>query len=144
MKYNRDNLTNITQAMNKIFLFLLMFCFCIFPAAVHAESMVSASYLNAGGNELSVRINIGSPPPASLIFIQRFPPGTDILNAQPQPQKIDRAKGEAKWLFRGLKPGSITVSIALDKAVSPAQLSGQIRFKPPGKNQMETLPVMMP
>jgi len=122
----------------------MIFCLAFIPLAGLASPLVTATYQHADGSELSVKIEVGSPPPASLILIQKLPPGTNILHSQPPAQKINPAKGEAKWLFRKLKPGTLTVSFSLDRQVKTAEVSGQIRFKSSGSEEMESLPVSKP
>ncbi|MDW7773503.1 MAG: hypothetical protein SCH71_11500 [Desulfobulbaceae bacterium] len=124
----------------------LMMMPCLFFAALpgQASSTITATYLHSGGKSQSIRIEVGSPPPSSLILIQKLPPGTNILRSEPPAQKVDPGAGEAKWLFRNLNPGVIIVSFSVDREISAAEISGQIRFKSPGGEGMKSLPVNKP
>lgn len=143
MKGDRNHSAIFFPAVQKLSQ-AIIFCLAFIPLAGLTSPLVTATYQNAGGSELSVKIEVGSPPPASLILIQKLPPGTNILRSQPPAQKINPEKGEAKWLFRKLKPGSMTVSFSLDRQVTAAEVSGQIRFKLSGGEAMESLPVSKP
>lgn len=122
----------------------LILCLLVLALPVPAFSQTTATYQHIGGKELSIRIEVGSPPPSSLILVQKLPPGTGIVYADPPAEKIDQAGGEAKWLFRQLQSGTITVSFSLDREISPAEISGQIRFKPVQGQGMKNLPVSKP
>jgi hypothetical protein len=73
-----------------------------------------------------------------------LPPGTKLLQSRPPAQKVNPATGEAKWLFRKLKPGIMTVEFSLDHEVAEHEISGQIRFKSSRNEDMESLPVSKP
>lgn len=120
---------------------ILISCLLFPPPAGQAASLVTATYLQDGGTELIIRIEVGAPPPSSLILVQKLPPGTNILHSRPPAQKVSPEEGEAKWLFHKLESGILTVSFSLDREVSPAEISGQIRFKPPGEKEMRILAV---
>lgn len=143
MSSSRNDLLKFAQKTIG-FVQVLIFCLVLLPLSAQASPLVTAAYQHAGGSDFAVRITIGSPPPASLIVIQRMPPGVNIIRAQPPAQKIDQANGEAKWLFRRLKPGTLSITVSLDKSVTSNQLSGQVRFKPPGRNAMESIPISNP
>jgi hypothetical protein len=125
---------------------ILAMIFTLFLCALplQAWSQVTASYVRIGGGEITLAIEVGASPPSSLIVVQNLPPGTGISNADPPVQKYNPGKGEAKWLLRSLQPGLTTISLSLDREVSPADVSGQVRFKSPREGGMETITVSRP
>ncbi|MDH5298354.1 MAG: hypothetical protein OEV91_04980 [Desulfobulbaceae bacterium] len=103
--------------------------------------MVSCRYLQAEGQNISLRLDIGAPPPSMLILIQRLPRGTAIRAASPSLQKYDQATGEAKWLLKKLQPGSMLFTLELDQPVSAQAVSGEIRYKSQASETTVTMPI---
>jgi hypothetical protein len=123
------------------FLFLL----CILPATGStAEDSVTARFLRLGGSILAVEINVGSPPPSSLILVQHLPPGTRLLDSSPAVNNVNAEKGEAKWLLHSISPGRLVVEMTLDRAVGADEAAAEIRFKPLKGGGMVTIPVVKP
>jgi hypothetical protein len=117
----------------------------LLPARAHtASAALAARYLEAEGTQLTIEINPGSPPPASLILVQRLPSGVRLLNSSPAANNINTDRGEIKWLLHSIPPGSLLVEMTLDRAVADDEISAEIRFKPPEGGEMTTLPVTKP
>ncbi len=114
------------------------------PAGLRAGELVSARYLQAQGRELVVKIIVGSPPPPSLILIQNLPAGVTIRRSRPPAQSVNAARGKAKWLLREVQAGTIVVRMSLDRAVSAATITGEIRYREPSSGTMVTLPIAKP
>jgi len=132
----------LKEANRPTWTLVICLLFLAFPG--QAFSQVSAAYQHIGDKEVVIRIEVDSPPPSSLILVQKLPPGAVIVYAEPPAEKISQAGGEAKWLFRQLQPGIITVSFSLDREISSAEVSGQIRFKSLQGQGMKTIPVNRP
>lgn len=120
------------------FLVLSMF---MAPSMIEAASSITARYSQSSGSQLMVEINIGTPPPASVILIQRFPSGTRMLNSKPKASNYNANKSRAKWLLRNLSPGKSTVRVTLDREVQADEVSAEIRFKPQDGDKMATIQV---
>lgn len=124
--------------------FILVFA-ALFPSVNQAApASLTARYRQAEGTGLTVEINIGSPPPSSLILVQRLPPGIRLLSASPAANNVNTEKGEVKWLLHSIPPGSLLVEMTLDRAVAADEISAEIRYKPPEGGEMITQPVAKP
>ncbi len=106
-----------------------------------ADELVSCRYQQAEGKRISLRLDIGSPPPTMLILVQRLPKGTTINKATPPIKKYNPNQGEAKWLLKRLKSGSMLFTIDLDHEVTAAQVSGEIRYKNPAGGKMKVIAI---
>lgn len=113
----------------------------VLPVLLEAAPAVTASYSISSGTRLAIDINVSSPPPASIILVQHFPAGTTMVSAQPGASNYNPRRNVAKWLLRNLRPGKSTVTVTLDRSVSPGEVSAEIRFKPMDGRGMETIPV---
>jgi hypothetical protein len=122
----------------------IVFCLHLLALPRFAWAQISAAYQHIGSTDIVIKIEVGNPPPASLILVQKLPPGISIVHADPPVEKVNHARGEAKWLFRQLRPEPITVSFSVDRKISPTEISGQIRFKSNRGGGMENLPVSKP
>jgi len=116
----------------------------LFPNLSNASTDVSATYTKSQGTELVISIHIGTPAPSTLIIVQKLPPGIRVVHAQPTAKNSNPAKGEVKWLIREVTPGTRTIRMSLDRAVSAEEISGQIRYKPPTGGGIQTRPVQKP
>lgn len=114
----------------------------VWPATGGAA--VRANYLQAGGASIVVQVSIDAPPPRSLILVQRVPPGTRILAAQPPASQVNPGQGEAKWLLRNPVPGQHTIRMTLEPPVDAGSLSGQILYLPAQGGAMQTQPIAGP
>lgn len=102
---------------------------------------VRAHYEAGNGKEVVVRLTVGASAPSPIILIQRFPPGVEVIEARPQAKKTNPAKGEYKWLLRGVTPGTISIRATMSRKVSPGELSGEIRYRPSGGGEMIVVPI---
>jgi len=110
------------------------------PAGSMAMEPVSGRYLSFYGTTVSLEIQVLYPPPASLIVEQHFPPGLEIVSARPIPQKYSSKGGKTKWFFKGIRPGSHTISLEFDQPVMSADIQAVLRYRYPGRGQfVETL-----
>ena len=143
MKYSdiKNTLILSNNLFYKTCLLLLVTCF---STSLYADSGVTARYLHSQGNELVIEILITSPPPSSLILMQKLPPGVIITNSHPSAQNVNTEKGEAKWLLRNLKPGTLSVRMSLDQTVLSNEISGEIRYKTPQDGSMKNQAVTKP
>jgi len=133
----------ITKVLHLSFLAATCFLWAglLMPALLQAAPGITARYVQSQGTQLVIEINVGSSPPASAILIQHLPPGVRILSSQPAAKHYSEKKNKAKWLFRNLRPGTSTVSMTLDRAVTKTEISAEIRFKPQQDGGMETIGV---
>ena len=130
-----------SPARSSLFLGTCCFCLILLLHTPSRASGISARYTQSSGTQVTIEIDAGPEPPASVILLQRFPAGTVLLNSQPGASNYNANKGHAKWLLRGVKPGRSTVSVTLDRAVQASEISAEIRFKPQGGGGMQTVQV---
>lgn len=130
-----------TRATARLLLF--SFLLTIIPAAAsHGNpELVTCKYLKSSGNEIQLEVRVGSPPPASLIITQNIPAGIDILSSSPEINKFNKKQGEAKWLLKGISPGSLILSLNLSPPIGPGQISGELRYKNPIDGSMVQMPI---
>lgn len=117
-------------------LFIIVFC-C--SQSVSAKSPVSARYLGISGDTVRLRLVISSPAPQNLILEQYLPPGTRILSASPAAKQVNSSSGVAKWLFKGVSPGKIDVTMRVSPADAAREVSGTLRYRMPGGGGMNEL-----
>ena len=99
------------------------------PLTAVADELVSGRYLSASGKEIRVELKIDSPPPASVIIVQKLPKGTGVIASSPKVKMYDPVKGEAKWLLSKVSPGKMTISMTLDRAMAKGDVSGEVRCR---------------
>ena len=100
------------------------------PKASDAANIVSGRYLSASGTTVVLSLSIQKPSPANLIVEQYLSPGNSIVKTSPQAKKIDAAQSKAKWLFRNIQSGNITLSIQLKEPLKGGA-SAIIRYRDP-------------
>jgi hypothetical protein len=123
-----------------ITLFLTLLLPVVSPSGSLAMEPVSGRYLSFYGTTVTLEIQVLYPPPASLIVEQHFPPGLEIVSARPIPQKYSSKLGKTKWFFKGIQPGSHTISLEFDQPVMSADIQAVLRYRYPGRGQfIETL-----
>jgi hypothetical protein len=136
----RDNLIKKQLIALKCIVALLFLLFL--PTHVTADKgIVTCRYLKASGNVIKLQINVSTPPPATIIVIQKIPAGSTIKKSTPEIKKLNNKKRIAKWLFRKIKPGSFIIEMVLDHPVQPEQLTGQIRYKNPETGMTITMEI---
>jgi len=109
---------------------------------VHADDLITCRYLSSKGQNILLELNIGSPAPSMLIFIQKVPAEAAIIKASPKFKKYDKTRGQAKWLLTGVKPGRIKMAMTLSKPIKSSEVSGEIRYKNPASGKMVTMSVI--
>lgn len=119
----------------------LLWAGLLMPAMLMAAPDITARYAQSQGTRLVIEINVGASQPASVILVQHLPPGVRILSSQPEAEQYGENRGGAKWLLRNLRPGTSTVTMTLDRAVSGADISAEIRFKSAQGGKMTTIQV---
>lgn len=107
----------------------------------HADELITCRYLSSKGQNILLELDVGSPAPAMIILIQKVPAATAITKASPQFKKYDATRGEAKWLFSGVKPGRIKMAMTLSKPIKSNEVTGEIRYKSPASGQMVIMAV---
>lgn len=138
---NQCKKNRIMLIMRSIYLFCLCGLFGISsPTFSHASQLVECRYLKVQGQEIQVEVNISSPPPATVIIIQNLPADVSITHSSPPVKKFNRKQGEAKWLLKGIKPGTTKIAMHLDRPISPPEISGEIRYKDPVTGGMIKIP----
>ena len=108
---------------------LLILSALLISGRVQAAPQVTAHYSKSAGKEIVVEITVPSPPPSSIIFVQKLPTEVMIQRTQPKANSINQKKGKVKWLLRNLKPGKLNIRMFLDREVDRNEISGEIRFK---------------
>ncbi|NDY42960.1 hypothetical protein G3N55_08910 [Dissulfurirhabdus thermomarina] len=103
-----------------------------------AGAGVTARYAKIHRGACRLVLELTDPAPATVILVQRFPPGTRLLEADPAPAGVDEARGRAKWLFKAGRTGKIRVRFRLEPPGATARLRGEIRYRDPATGRMET------
>ena len=125
-----------------VLVLLAMLSFFLLPGGVVlAGELVSCRYQQAEGKNVSLTLEIGSPPPAMLILVQWIPKGISIIRATPPVKKYDPRTGEAKWLLKQFSPGPMLFSVDLDGEVSADRIHGEIRYKDPDNGKMQVMAI---
>lgn len=127
----------------RAFVLLLLLALGV-PEPLRAAHLVSAQYARLGGQEIAIEIVIKTPPPPSLIVILQLPAQVAVVRAHPATNTVNSAKGEVKWLLKGIKTGTLAVLLTLDQPVAHSEISGEIRYRDPGGGEMVTIPIARP
>ena len=115
--------------LSKPALLLISVLILLAPPALWAGELVNCKYVTADGNNIRLEITVKAPPPASIIFVQRLPKGVGIKNSSPRFMKFNKKRGEAKWLLKQPKPGTLSVNMTLDNSIKAGSISGEVRYK---------------
>ena len=121
-----------------IALTLLAGLFCTAP--VSARELVTCRYLAASGTRIEIELNVGAPPPATLIVTQNLPPDVSVVETSQPVKKFSQRPGEAKWLLMGIRPGTTLLGFTLNKAIRPGQISGEMLYNAPDSGVMVRMP----
>ncbi|MDL1959606.1 MAG: hypothetical protein LWX01_08620 [Deltaproteobacteria bacterium] len=111
----------------------------IFPMKVYAGDLVSARYITSEGQKIVMELEIQSPAPNTVIVIQHLPKGTDIKQSHPPFDKYNPKHGEAKWLLKKVKPGTLRISMEIAGSVRSGEVKGEIRYKNPSTGTMSRI-----
>lgn len=123
-------------------LFLALFVLFSLPVPLRAaQALVNGQYLSGTGQDIQLRITVANPSPTTLIVVQNLPIGMTIEAATPAFHQYDASKGEVKWLLTRISPGSYTVTLRLQRAAVPGEISGEIRYKEPASGRMINLSI---
>ena len=90
---------------------------------------LSAELLQNKGNALTIRIQVPSPPPASLIVEFSIPSGIKILKSSPGISKFDTKSKSAKWLLRNIAAGTTNISIVTSERINTRNAAAVIRYR---------------
>ena len=142
MKFKNSIKKYFVMAIAPSFLVVVWMVFWGGMDVVHADDLITCRYLSSRGQNILLELNVGSPAPSMIIFIQKVPAETDIIKSSPKFKKYDKTRGQAKWLLTGVKPGRIKMAMTLSKPIKSGQLSGEIRYKNPLTGKMVTMSVM--
>jgi hypothetical protein len=113
--------------------FLIALVPSVLPRTALAVEPVSGRYLSAFGRTVTLEYRIIYPPPASVIIEQYFPPGHEIVSADPMPQKYSSKLGKMKWIFKDLQPGSHIIAIEFNWPVQASDIQASLRYRYPGR-----------
>jgi len=118
------------------------FLFCLsFAGTGQAAELVTGRYLNKTGTRFVLEISVASSAPVNLIVIQKVPPGSGVVMADPAFKKYNRKKGAMRWLLRNVSSGRHQVRFELKQPVSPDSVRAEIRCKNPVNRQLMTIRV---
>ncbi len=135
MKKKNRTMQNIRVA---IVSFLLV---AVSAAPCWSASQVSGHYTSSSGKRISLAVTVGSPPPQSLIIIQKLPAGTTIIKAEPSYKKLNMEKKQAKWLFNNVKPGTISINMELTHPVRKGGIQATVRYRDRQSGKMTSLTI---
>ena len=129
------------MVLSRISCFLLL-ALLFLPGSAFSKELVACRYLKSHGQNIQLEIQVHAPPPASLIVIQRIPAGITIEQTSPSLKKYNKQRGVAKWLFKGIKPGTFLVAMKLDKPIGAGAIRGEIRYMDPTTGAMVKMPIL--
>jgi hypothetical protein len=111
----------------------------ILSIKVYAGDLVSARYITSEGQKIVMELEIQSPAPNTVIVIQHLPKGTGIKQSLPPFDKYNPKHGEAKWLLKKVKPGTLRISMEIAGSVKSGEAKGEIRYKDPSTGTMSRI-----
>jgi len=125
----------------KRLILLSLIAFVWLPVSAVAEGLISCKYLKGSGSQIELQLDISSPPPPTIIILQYLPTGVEILKSRPKMKKYNKERGQARWLLKDVRPGSMTVRMELNKEVNKGAIKGELRYRNPGSGSMETMEI---
>ncbi|MCD6389827.1 MAG: hypothetical protein J7L69_10490 [Desulfobulbaceae bacterium] len=125
----------------KRLILLSLIAFVWLPVSAVAEGLISCKYLKGSGSKIELQLDISSPPPPTIIILQYLPAGVEILKSRPKMKKYNKERGQARWLLKDVRPGSMTVMMELNKAVDKGTIKGELRYRNPESGSMETMEI---
>lgn len=114
------------------------------PATLLAKDVVDGGYMTINGREIHLRLQIGVPPPTTLIVTQQLPPDTGIRTSSPLLKNYNAGLGLVKWLISDVKPGPLDIQLTLASAVQKKAVSCIVRYRHPVNGIMTTLEITPP
>ena len=111
------------------------------PGEVQAKGQFAARFVQEQGKEIILQVTMGSPPPRTLIVLQRVPTDAVLLSATPEPKQYKRKKGEIRWLVKNPGSGEQNFVSRFYTALTPEKLSAMVRCKDPESGELMTLVV---
>ena len=130
--------------MSQVFKIPLLFLTAVFislfiqATEIYAKSSVTGRYVSAGGTQIVLSLTIGNPGQSNLIVDQSIGSGNSIISTSPTAQKIDSGRGQIKWLFRNVSPGTLNLSVTLKSPVKERPRA-TIKFRSPGAGGLQEL-----
>lgn len=98
--------------------------------------------IDAGeNNSLVVSLTIPAPPPTSVIITCQMPPGTDVIDATPVPQKKAQKQGIVKWLAKTPNDGGLSISFTPSPTLSSTDVSCEVSYNDPHSGKMKTITI---
>lgn len=125
--YCNGRVRSILTFVSTVILFLAIFL----PLPAQAIDPVTGRYRSTFGSTIELDLRVGYPPPASIIIEQYFPVGLHVIRADPALHKFSTTRGVAKWLLKGVSPGSYTISLQFDQFVQSSVAHAIIRYRYP-------------
>ncbi|MFO8240424.1 MAG: hypothetical protein R6T90_05450 [Dissulfuribacterales bacterium] len=113
----------------------------ILSSQICAGNLVSAEYITSEGKKIVMELKIQSPAPNTIIVIQHLPKDTGIKQSDPQFDKYNPKRCEAKWLLRKVKPGNLRILMETTGSVKAGEIRGEIRYKDPLTGTMSEVQV---
>jgi len=138
IQFSQQN--QVSRTLGRMLLPLLLGIFFL-PASAFSKETVRCKYLQSQGQNIRLEVSVQFPPPGSLIVIQQVPVGINIEHATPPIKKFNKQNGEAKWLFKGIKPGTFVIEMALDKPIGAGTIKGEVRYMDPVSGAMIKMPI---
>jgi hypothetical protein len=124
-----------------IAVFMAALLLTLFPSQICAGNLVSAKYITSKGNQIVMELTIQSPAPNTIIVIQHLPKDTAIKQSDPQFDKYNPKRCEAKWLLRKVKPGNLRILMETTGSAKAGEIKGEIRYKDPLTGTMSEVQV---
>lgn len=104
-------------------------------ASALAGPPISARYLKPRGDNITWKIRVPSPAPATVLVTQYIPPGSDILESSHPLNSYDKEKGIAKWLLSPVSPGVLRMEMKLSMPIlDNGDIHGEVMFQDESHN----------
>lgn len=116
--------------------------FCLYIACFPAigSEKISARFTEPRGTHIKWKIKIPSPAPAAVIVNQYIRPGSSINESSHPVSSYDQKKGVAKWILKGLQPGSLRMDMKIDKPIrKKGEIRGEIIFQDQNANTIASV-----
>lgn len=124
----------------RISLFLGVLLIYLYPLPT-AASEIKAYYTSAQGKTITLRLAVGTPPPSTIIVIQKVPSGTEIIRSTPPYNSYKKKKGEIKWLIKKPGVGGLSIQLYLKNPVPAGSVSAMVRYMDAENGTFKTIVV---
>lgn len=140
MKSAKKTFLTRPSVLGLTFFLASLICLHIACGPAIGSGKISARFTEPRGTHIRWKIIIPSPAPAAVIVNQYIRPGSNINESSHPVSSYDQKKGVAKWILKGIQPGSLRMDMKIDKPIrKKGEIRGEIIFQDQNANTIASV-----